>query len=389
MQNSAEVAVVLSCLARTIHRGENAGILQRINWPHLIRVACRHRVMPIVYQSLAGLDNDAFPAEALQVLHHLFRTNALRNTYLTAELARLLATLTALEIPAIPFKGPVLAVSCFGGLEFRQFNDLDVLIRKRDFARAARALESSGYRQISEYSWESLFADNRGLALIDLHWRIVPNDVHFPLDFDAMFRRTKPLLVAGSLMPNLAPEDMLQVLCVQFAKDSWGNVLQLSRICDIAELLRTKKEIDWGQVLMESRQSGSELMLFLGLQLAHDLLGTPLSVASIRKTRSVTVRSIAREIQHKMFLDNIVRRTSFSETARAQSAMRERLRDKIFPYCVRFVDQVLIPNERDRAIVWLPDAFSFLYYVVRPCRLVGKYFMGRYGWNPMADLFKK
>ena len=52
-------------------------------------------------------------------------------------------------------------------------------------------------------------------------------------------------------------------------------------------------------------------------------------------------------------------------------AVRERLRDKICPYYCRYFRNVLIPTEKDRALLPLPAWLSFLYYFLRPMRLVG------------------
>jgi hypothetical protein len=53
--------------------------------------------------------------------------------------------------------------------------------------------------------------------------------------------------------------------------------------------------------------------------------------------------------------------------------VRERLRDKLYPYYLRYVTDVLVPCELDRQLLRLPGRLSFLYFLMRPARLVGKY----------------
>ena len=53
--------------------------------------------------------------------------------------------------------------------------------------------------------------------------------------------------------------------------------------------------------------------------------------------------------------------------------VRERLRDKLYPYYLHYVTDVIVPSDLERRLVPLPGALSFVYYFVRPIRLVGKY----------------
>jgi hypothetical protein len=57
--------------------------------------------------------------------------------------------------------------------------------------------------------------------------------------------------------------------------------------------------------------------------------------------------------------------------------VRERLRDKLHPYYYRYLVQPVQPSELDRAVLRLPAALSFLYYFLRPIRLMGKYVFRR------------
>jgi len=50
----------------------------------------------------------------------------------------------------------------------------------------------------------------------------------------------------------------------------------LKWVCDVAELLRIHPAMDWEWVMKQARTSGVVRMLFLGLSLAHHLLGAVL-----------------------------------------------------------------------------------------------------------------
>ena len=91
----------------------------------------------------------------LEELREHFYANAGRNLFLAKELIKLLHLFSAHEISAIPYKGPVLAVSVYGNLAFREFGDLDILVRERDYQTAQHLLSAQGYRLMKEFDWES------------------------------------------------------------------------------------------------------------------------------------------------------------------------------------------------------------------------------------------
>src|ERR1700681_921232 len=88
--------------------------------------------------------------------------------FLTGKLLRLLELFQAAEIPVIPLKGPVLAQILYGDPVLREFEDLDLLVRKRDVLRALQLLNAHGYAVDSSLSWapiETLIGMNCELTL--------------------------------------------------------------------------------------------------------------------------------------------------------------------------------------------------------------------------------
>jgi hypothetical protein len=73
-------------------------------------------------------------------------------------------------------------------------------------------------------------------------------------------------------------------------------------------------------------------------------------------------------------------KVSLSEQLATGLRTRERVRDRV-AYCTFFFRskhngrRVLSPTSTDRSILALPRSLSFLYYVIRPIRLLLKY-----GW---------
>ncbi len=363
---------------------------QDIDWAYLIKTAHQHGVMPLLYRSLKITCPEAVPNAILYELQTHFHANALRNEFLVKELIKLLNLLEAHGIPAIPFKGPVLAASVYSNLELRQFCDLDILVHEQDVQKAKGLLISQGYRpyfpesstqetaylqaltgaQEAAYlqsQWEHHFVHDDSMVNVDLHQGITPKSFSFPLAPEHLWSRLKPLSLAGKTVLTFLPEDLLLILCVNGARECWEK---MSRLCDVAELIRVNQEIDWQQVIEQARRLGSERMLLLGLLLAHSLLGTTLPDEVCQRIQADPVLELlVAQVNEHLFdkTDGLISASKIKSPL-FHLRLRERLRDKVY-YCFG----LMTPSPGDWALLPLPPFLSFFYYLLRPIRLVGKY----------------
>src|SRR5262249_35093242 len=145
-----EIRLLLDC-ARTCIDTQQANRIRDlaskdIDWAYLLRTARAHGVMPLFYRSLNSTCPDTVPEPILVELRQHFYANAGRNLFLAKELLTVVQCLEGHKIPSIPYKGPVLATSVYGNLAFREFGDLDILVRERDYNLAQRVLIDQGFR---------------------------------------------------------------------------------------------------------------------------------------------------------------------------------------------------------------------------------------------------
>lgn len=389
---------LLLCCTRTRLDSEKAEQLKNllekdIDWTYLTQLALRHGVMPLLYINLNSICPNAVPQITLEQYRSYFHTNTLHNLFLTSELLKLLNVFAEHGIPAIPYKGPVLAASVYGNITLRQFCDLDILVNEQDFLKSKELLISQGYRHWHELGWEAGFINDNNKIHIDLHQGITPWYFPFRLDFECLWQRLEPASLAGTTVVNLSAEDLLLILCVQLSRDCLDNREQLIKICDIAELLRTRPTLDWEQVMEQARILGCMRMLFLGLFLANDLLEAALPEDVLQKIQADSaVKSLAVQVCDRLWqsldCDRLSQKADISpnvfkgpllkfQTAIFHFRLREYLPHSL-PYLLHLLQLALIPNERDMAIVPLPAFLSYCYYLIKPIRLVLKY-----GFNPL------
>jgi len=350
---------------------------QEIDWSYLQRLAHQHRVMPLLYQNLRATHKKAVSRTILDPLKQQYISNTGHNLSLTRELLKLMSQFESHGIRAIAYKGPVLAASIYGNIALRQFSDLDILVDTHDFPRSTNLLVSLGYQRMSLRDWESSFSNANGTMAVDLHRGIVPRKIKFPLEFDRLWERRISTLVLGRTVSGLSIEDMLVVLCIQAVKDGWEQKYQLSKVCDINELIQAHPTLDWGQVLTHCERLDCQRMLFLGLSLAHDFLDMPLPEDVMEKTQcDQNVAYLTKKIREQFFFTLGYQAPSRLEEMRFHAKLREKQTSKIsfgLYIATHFIHRLIVPNEDDRAFVTLPPYLNFVYYIVRPVRLLRNY----------------
>jgi hypothetical protein len=385
---------LLLCCARTSLRGEKAERVETLlqgemDWPYLYNLGARHGLAPLLYKNLKSASPEKVPEPVMDHLRNHFLVVAGHNVLRTQELLKLLHLFESHDVPAVPYKGPVLAASIYGDIGLRQFCDLDILVQKENVSKAKDLLVSNGYQWSSELNTAQQeiylrsgsgcfrFCRGDGKVIVEVDQEITTQR-EFPLwlDLDSFWKRLVWIPFEGRNVPAFPAEDLLLILCVHGAKHRWE---QLNWVCDLAELIRVHQNLDWEGLLKRSRTLGCERILFLGLFLAHHLLGALLPAEVLRRAKSdPAVGTLATHVCERLFHDgNGLSHGAFGLPS-FYLRVSERLRDRT-AYCLRLA---FTPTVDDWKRLPLPQSLGFLYYVVHPMVLTGKY-----GLKPLGNLF--
>jgi hypothetical protein len=368
------------CCARVNGTAETAGQIRTLlahdlDWGRVRRVAGRHGVLPLLYRHLRATCPEAVPRAFLDQLKDYFLRNTSRNLFLADKLLQLLRAFEGHDIPAVPYKGPVLAALAYGHLGLREFCDLDLFVREEDLRKATEVLRALGFRLAVPLprGREAACAREAGElpllhpdgTFVELHATLLRRDFHFPLDRRSLERQLGRVALVGKDVLTFSPEHHLLFLCAHGAKHLW---VSLGWVCDIAELIRVQPDLNWDQFFARAKDLRSERMLFLGLLLARDLLQAALPEEVVRRARADrTAHTLAGQVSRRLFQD-VDTAPGGLESALFHLRVRERPRDGI-RYCLALA---LVPHFADWAHLSLPPLLSFLYYLVRPLRLAGK-----------------
>jgi len=381
---------LLACCARTQLTPEVASTIREIlagplDWDFLLWEAEENSITPLLDRHLSAVAPGAAPAAAQEQLKKTCRANTVRCLYLTAELINILRLFQSQTIPAIPYKGPVLAAQAYGDVALREFEDLDIILRQRDVPKAHEIIVSLGYKP--KFDWilspgaaaslvpgEYNYRDESRRAMVELHTEITLR--HFPIkpDLDDFIRNLAPVRVSDRDILTFTAEDLLPMLCIHGSKDFWER---LSWMADVSELVQSHPALDWDRVLRFAQPLNATRMLNLGLALAASVLGASLpSEISVRVKADRVAGEVAAEVRQRL-----LSRPFRTLDAAGRFHFRRRMLEGRFDgwrYAMRLA---VVPSEDDWEMMRLPRVLAPLYVALRPLRLLQKY-----GWARRRDV---
>lgn len=391
-------ARLIVCCARTVVDAQTSLEIRQIlsgpiDWTHLLKIADRNCVGPLLCFNLMNNFVDEVPAEAQELLQNRFKEYATRNLYLTGELIKVIRLFDDNGIKALPFKGPTLAASAYGNIALRYFGDLDILIPKKDLQKGIELLATLGYTDANPTPSEAKphrLGSKKDLALhrsdgvrIELHWRLSGMHFDLPLDLKEVWAHLDKVKIAGNDLTILPKEELLLYLCVHGSRHGWERLIWIS---DIAELVRCGG-IDWDVVWHQAAFLGCERVLSLSLSLANNLLGADIpSRIKSASARTSEAEQLTADVVGRLFSDS-QESMSISQWYSYHLKMKERVRDRIkihYHYYMRYFRLALRPNERDRKLLLLPSSLGGVYYLLRPLRLINDHAIA-----PLMRLIRK
>jgi len=343
---------------------------QDVGWPRLCQLSEAHGVAPLVARNLARLGAAGVPDETRAVLEAARRVNAARNLLAARILGRVLASLEQAEVPVIPLKGVALSESLYGDATLRVSSDVDILVRRRDMARAFAVLVGLGYDgvdmepEVGARNFDLLLASNIEYAFappesprcpVELHWDIAwrwPRDASAIAD---LWGEARPRLFRGVEARALSPEWEILYLAVHAARHRWQA---LKWLVDVHEIC-VRGEVNWAEVWGKARRFGLVDVLRITLAACLALLETPIPA-------HIAVGGLPRWLS---LFPSAPGSLGIWREAVYPARLFARPSEKL-SYLARVL---LLPTLAERRLVRLPAALRMLYYPLRPLRLGGKW----------------
>jgi putative nucleotidyltransferase-like protein len=375
-QERTENEVLLLCARRELAPQQRdrlrALVSEDLDWNYFYNLARRHSLLPLVYKQLEQHVRDSLAAEAQHRFRKAYQQNAARNVIFADELTSIIKACADTGVDVIAFKGPALAVAAYGDLALRRFVDLDVMVQRADVPRAIEVITARGYvsskpldpgQQALLIRTQHNLQFTKGRLLVELHWQVSPELFASTVTAEELWQNLETVRINQAEVKTLSINDLLFSLCVHGSRHIWQR---LAWICDIDRLMATRQDIDWPALIERARAAHAERMFLLGPALCARLLKTELpKTIHDAITNDAQIELIATEIQDRLFDGEEPQpaglATTFRYNYRIRSDWRSRLR-----YCRHMLD----PTDSDVESIRLSRPLHFVYYLLRPFRLL-------------------
>ena len=278
------IALLLNCLHLDQGRLDKCllAALSAQEWEDLVALAADQRVRALLYHNLLtrGLE-DMVPENILQTLKDFYTQNTLHNLRYSNELKKIVIACADENVSVLVLKGIYLAHVIYDQIGLREMNDIDLLVKKEDLARATEIMIASGYRPLEPFSIDWIVTSTfhhpppfvkPNVAGVEIHWSIAQPEISPRFDIMDLWNQAAPAKIAQTEMLCLNPEDVLSYLCFHNAQHAFG--FGLRPYCDIqATIDHFSHALDWDQILERVQRWGWERGVHLSLYLARDFVG--------------------------------------------------------------------------------------------------------------------
>lgn len=381
---SKEYKLLLLCARTrmTEEIGEEIKLLiqQNIDWDCLLHLSAKHRLTPLIYWQLNSVCPDLVPSGVMESLKTYFNDNARKNLLLTGGLINILKLFESHKIQAIPYKGPILALQAYGNLAFRQFGDIDILVKKLEVVKIKELMISSGYKlyepiNVDDSYYMKLepeyqFVDKNMDIIIEIKWKYHGNFFSLP-EPDILSNELENIDINNYKFPTFSPANQLLILCIHNAKHNWDG---LSWICDISEFLKSQSDIEWSEILEKAEKLCIKRILLINLILSRDLFGIILPDGVLNQIdQDHQALKISSEVKERL-LGKKERSPNLFEKLILDISKREKLKYGLLDS----VKGLTRPTYLDYQDFPLPKNLFILYFLIRPFLLIK-----RYGKNPI------
>ena len=354
------------------------------DWVSVIDLADRYRVFPLLLEGIQtlfpalGESAELSPLVSFRGLHHE------RCEMLVEAHAHCMAQLRSEGIQAVTYKGPVLAQIAYGNHRLRDFRDFDVIVPRESFEAALARMQREGYRIDLKMQAECHLESKVGQypLFVDVHNRLT--DIYFP-EPENIERLWKGLEVAELGQQEILTfdhEGHLFICCIHLVKEWHNHEPFLGYALDVAMLLSGHSPSDWRDMLDRAQAMGLGPYAKLGFTLAACLLERDPALIWEGHQKDDPLMALCAK-----FLDDLARLTEPAAqpklkfySARSLGVRRVLASSTSAWLAIELrllTGQLFFVDEDDMKWLPLPKGLRPLYTLLRPLRLLTRYFARR------------
>jgi hypothetical protein len=277
---------------RDVSSASNAA-LAGLDWEYVHDASVRHGVAPMLSRSLKQWEAEdpdtvaAVPDSLRARLDGLYAGNERRCRRLFGIIGEIVTAFHAVGIAVLGLKDVQLAAEVYPDPTLRPMGDVDLLVHRDDFARAAACLQRLGFapqpgparRFTAKYAAGQQFRRAADETWVDLQWHVAEREwdrfgeSQTAFDTALLWERAVPLRIGEHelLAPN--PVDMLVHLCLHLEGHKYCELVLFSDI--VAFLEHHGPDLDWAEVVETATRARATTSVYFVLLLTHLLFDQP------------------------------------------------------------------------------------------------------------------
>lgn len=248
------------------------------------------RLLPQLYRSLK---REAVRDPTMRKLKGVYRHTWYGNHVRLRDAAVVIGELRRRGIDAMLLKGMALTLLHYRDVGLRPMDDVDILVRTRQWRPAVETLTGLGWRprvpvtpRHAEASHAMDFANAQDQR-IDLHWHLLP-DSCWPSADDEYWAHASATTLHGVPVSVLAATDQLFHACVHGVR--WEPVPPVRWVADAAVILNDPAvEIDWNRLVRLAERQRLTLPLRHGLAYLEAAFSLPVPAHVLTELRETHV----------------------------------------------------------------------------------------------------
>ncbi len=343
------------------------------DWSEFLDIVHLHGMTALLYMLLKELDLlNNIPVSVSNRLHRFFILNAARNERLQKLLFDIINIFNNAGIDIVPIKGIVLAQELYDDIAYRTMEDLDFIVSPQDMINARELLLTSGFEDhinllpddIPDYikmGYDFLLRHRESGLLIEVGCGISLCYMGFHVLQDSMFKARHTVELSSGTVQTLIPEIQFILLCIHDAKHHWCRIIWLN---DIVTLLNKYPDMDFDKIKQYAQSIGAWRIVQVTLNITKIIynIEVPETVwCEIDKNSRKQAEKIAEGIRR---LDKLSSWQYRWQYILMLDSMRMRIK---YIFLLLFT-----PNKHDWQTVNLSPRWRFIYYIIRPVRILFK-----------------
>jgi hypothetical protein len=382
-----EAVFVILCCRWFLMTAANTEVRQwqvthNLDWEKVLFIARAHRVRTLVFECLKQLEIENVSPAVFENLNRTYTQFSLHALHHAAQVNNILLSFAERKIPVLLYKGLALSYGYFPKVGQREFRDIDLILSSFSHLKEATAVllacgfskneddQSTETPDVRTYHFYKY--DNKVLvAHVELHLAIAPKRLALNFSLAQVFEEKQLIKVAGYDWPIPSTAHHL-IMCTLHhgGKEAWGD---LKGVVDIALLLK-RPEINVDQVFKILEQKRLINFFTTGVAMAEILLGQGLA-QKWQTGQTLRVKRLAKKRVVSILIPPFPKKGIYNKNFLFFLQMRNGALDKLkvlYFIVLKYPGNgnLFKPTENDFKWVKLPKFLYFLYYIIRPFRLV-------------------